>query len=135
MESVFRVRAVIKPIEDVRGRTPVMNDDKLRRVEKTSGSVKVDGHEVACVLAAVSESGVLSDGAEGSVRRIETAGRLVLAHARTGDHIDHKAVFVAIPGRSSAGSHLHRLNRLRRQLRGKGFALLIRDLLIIDHER
>ena len=135
MERVFRGGTVVKAIEDTRRSAVVMQHHKLRGVEKASRSLEVERYEVAGLLCPVSHGRFLTNRAECSIRCIERAGRLLLAQSRLSDGANDQARLVSILGRRCAGDYFKGLNRARRQLRGKSFALLIRDYLVINRVR
>ena len=106
--------AVVHAIEDVLLVALVVEDGKLRRIEKAAGVQAVGLDEVAPVLAAIGEVEAAGRRPEGAVGAVDVAGRLgdALPGAR-GGHND-QAGLVAVFGRRRAADDLDGLNRVGR---------------------
>ena len=128
-------KLIIHAVEEVLLVSLVVHHDEFRRIEEAAGIQAVGGDEISPVLAAVAEVeahiGVPKAavfGGQAAVRRGHS-----LAGAR--GYVDDQACLAAVLGRRRAGNHLHRLDRIQRNLVGEDLALLIGDRLAIHGER
>src|ERR1051325_9700 len=107
---------------------------KFRRIKKAPRAVEVESHKISNLRVAVGQRCVLVSSTESSVERIETAGRFSLIQAGAGYRINYQTRLVAIFRWSRSSYNFQRLNGIDRNLRREGFALLIRNWLVIQRD-
>src|ERR1044072_9769178 len=107
MKSVFCVRTVIDPIEEIQCCASIIQDRELRSVEEAARTFKVEGYEVSSFGIAPGERAVLMRGAKRSVKGVETAGGLFLIETGARSGVNDQTCLVAILRRCGARDYFH----------------------------
>src|ERR1700737_2237079 len=111
-----------------------MEDLEFRRVKKASCVQPAYRNEISPLRSSEGDIGPAGNGAKRPVRSGHASGWLLLSETGARGDLDYKTRLVAVFRGRSAGDHLHRLDRIYRDLVGENLALLIGDGLAVNRK-
>jgi len=128
------IRLVVQPVENIFVVSNIVYRQEFRRIQKVPRPDAIDRNKVAELRRPITNRGVFSPGPEGSAVGFNASERLARAQPGNRARVHHQARLIAVLRVRRTRNELHALNRIRRQLRGEYFALLVVDRLAVDHK-